>query len=101
MEDVSISINGVSHPVLCGLCKKPIAFVGEPDTETGQAGCADCGNVDDVKEVAQIAIEYAKNEGQLILNRMARDAARNSKIMSFKGQTAHDKAHKFIVEIKF
>lgn len=100
MEDVSISVNGASHPILCGLCQKPIAFIGEPNVDTGQAGCTDCGNVADVKDVAKMAVEYAKDEGQLILNRMARDVARKSKIMTFNGQTEHDKAHKFIVDLK-
>ncbi len=45
-------------------------------------------------------VEYAKDEGQLMLNRMARDVARNSKIMSFEGKTSHDKAHRFIVDLK-
>jgi hypothetical protein len=96
-NDLSISINGVSHPVRCGTCKEKIAFIGEPDVETGEAGCAPCGNVADVKEVARIATEYAKDEAQLIINRMARDTARKSKIMTFSGQTEHDKAHRFIV----
>jgi hypothetical protein len=100
MEDISISVNGVSHPILCGVCKKPIAFIGEGNADTGQAGCADCGNIADVKEVARLAVEYAKDEGQLIVNRMARDVARKSKIMNFKGQTSHDKAHRFVIELK-
>ena len=101
MEDVSISVNGVSHPILCGICNKPIAFIGEADPQTCQAGCADCGNVADVQEVARLAIEYAKDEAQLMLNRAAQEAARKSKIMTFKGQTSHDKAHRFIVDLKF
>lgn len=100
MEDVSISVNGVSHPILCGLCHKPIAFIGEADPQTGQAGCADCSNVADVQEVARLAVEYAKDEAQLMLNRAAKEAARKSKIMTFKGQTSHDKAHRFIVDLK-
>jgi len=99
-DNPSISINGVSHPILCGSCKQAIAFVGEADAEGGEAGCIPCGNIADVQEVAQMAIEYAKDEGQLIVNRMARDAARKSKFMSFKGQTEHNKAHRFIVEFK-
>ena len=99
-DDVSISVNGVSHTILCGTCKKPISLVGEADADSGEAGCAPCGNIANVQEVGQMAIDYAKDEGQLILNRMARDAAAKSKIMSFKGQTAHDKHHRFIVDLK-
>lgn len=96
----SISINGVSHPILCGICKQPIAFIGEANAEGGEAGCVQCGNVSRVQEVAQIAVQYAKDEGQLMVNRMARDAASKSKFMHFKGQTEHDKAHRFVVELQ-
>ena len=99
-EDVSISINDVSHPILCGLCQQPVAFIGETDVETGEVGCIPCGNIANAQEVAQMAIEYAKDEGQLVINRLARDAARKSKIMSFKGQTEHNKAHRFVVDLK-
>lgn len=50
--------------------------------------------------MAQLAIQYAKDEGQLIVNRIARDAARKSKIMNFKGLTAHNKTHRFVVEFQ-
>lgn len=68
--------------------------------DSGQVGCVDCNNVEDVQEVARIATEYAKDEGQLMVNRMARDAARDSKIMNFTGQTSHNKAYRFIVRFK-
>lgn len=96
-DDLTIAINGVSHPVLCGTCKEKIAFIGEANVETGQAGCVPCNNIANVQEVARIATEYAKNEAQLMVNRMARDAARKSKIMTFSGQTEHDKTYRFIV----
>lgn len=99
-EDVSISINEVSHPILCGTCHQPIAFVGEADADSGQAGRITCGNIADVQEVAKIAVEYAKDEAQLILNRAARDVARTSKMMNFSGETEHDQAHRFIVDLK-
>lgn len=99
-DDICININGISHPILCGTCREKVAFVGESDPNGGNVGCGDCGNVDNVQEVARIATEYAKDEGQLIINRMARDAARESKIMSFSGQTSHDKAYRFIVDLK-
>ena len=96
-EDLSININGVSHPVRCGTCKEKIAFVGVPDVEAGQAGCVLCGNIADVQEVARIATDYAKAEAQLMINRVARDTALKSRIMSFSGQTEHDKTYRFIV----
>lgn len=99
-SNISISINGVSHPVLCGTCKTPIAFVGEANTDTRDAGCVGCDNVTNIKEVADTAIEYAKDEGQLTLNRIARDAARKSKFMTFIGKTTHDKAYRFVVDLK-
>lgn len=98
-EDVSISINGVSHPVICGLCKQPIAFIGTADANSGDAGCASCDNIASVSEVAQMAVDYAKDEAQLMVNRMAQDVARQSKMMSFKGPTAHSKSHRFMVEL--
>lgn len=99
-EDVSISINGTSHTILCGTCQKPIAFIGESNADSGQAGCVPCGNVADVQEVGQMAVEYAEDELQLIINRAARDTACKSKFMSFSGQTEHNMAHRFIVELK-
>lgn len=99
-EGASISINGVSHPILCGTCNAPITLIGEADADSGEAGCIPCGNVADVQEVAQMAIEFAKDEGQLQLNRMARDVAKQSKFVNFSGQTAHDKTHRFVVDLK-
>lgn len=99
-DDITIAINGVSHPVLCGLCREPITFVGEADANEGDAGCIPCGNIADVREVAQMAIEYAKDEAQLMLNRLAKDAAHKSNIMKFSGQTEHNQDHRFIVDLK-
>jgi hypothetical protein len=47
-----------------------------------------------------MSVDYAKDEGQLILNRAMRDAARGSKIMRFEGKTAHDKHHRFVIDLK-
>lgn len=96
----SISINGISHPILCGTCNQPIAFIGEPDSDSREAGCVPCGNTAPVQEVAQLAVQYAKDEGQLMLNRAAKVAASKSKFMSFKGKTTHDRAHRFVVELQ-
>ena len=96
----TIQIEGVSHPILCGLCEAPIAFLGEPNAQSGKVGCLSCGNVDEAQEVARSAVDYAKDHGQILLNRLARDAAQNSKIMTFSGQTEHDGAHRFIVKFE-
>lgn len=96
-DDICISVNGISHQILCGTCKAKVAFIGEANADGGDAGGVACGNIADVQEVAAIAVEYAKDEGQLMINRMARDTARKSKIMTFSGQTKHNKAHRFIV----
>lgn len=96
-DQPSINVNGTSHPILCGFCKKPVAFRGEVDPQRGEIGCAACGNYAGVQEVASIAIQYAKDEGQLILNRMARDTARQSKLMTFSGQTEHNTTYRFVV----
>lgn len=98
-DSISISVNDTSCPVLCGLCHKPISWIGEVKTETGKAGCIPCGNTANVKKVAQVAIEYAKDEGQLLLNRALRDIARKSKMMNFSGQTQHKKSYAFIVDL--
>lgn len=99
-DDATININGTSYPILCGFCNKPITLIGEADADSGQAGCIDCDNIDDVKEVGRMVTEYAKDEGQLMLNRLAQDTARKSKFMNFTGQTAHNKAHRFIVKFE-
>ncbi|WP_410217263.1 hypothetical protein [Paracoccus sp. (in: a-proteobacteria)] len=96
-DAIDITINGTSHAILCGFCKTPITFLGEPDMDSRDAGCAACRNWDNVQKVARIAIEYAKDEGQLMLNQAAQDAARKSKLMTFSGQTEHDERHRFIV----
>jgi len=99
-SNITLSIEGKSHAILCGICKTPIAFIGEGNADAGEAGCIDCGNVDDVKEVAKLAVEYAKIEAQLMVNRLMRDTARGSKMMTFEGKTSHDKPHRFIVEFE-
>ncbi len=96
----SININGTSQPIPCGTCQTPIAFSGEPKDETGNIACPRCGNSATAQEAARIAIEYAKDKGQLVLNRLARDAARKSKVMTFSGQTSHDKRYRFIVDLQ-
>lgn len=98
-DEISINVNGKSHPILCGRCKKGITFIGESNADSGEAGCVNCGNIDVVQEVGRMAMEYVKDEGQMILNRAARDVARQSKIMSFTGQTKNDKAHRFVIEM--
>lgn len=98
-DDICISINGTSHPILCGSCKRKIAFIGKSDGDGGKAGCSTCTNVAEVQEVANSAVEYAKDEGQLILNRIAKETARKSKIMTFNGQTTHNKSHRFVVDL--
>ena len=99
-DDICISVNEVSYPILCGTCKQPVAFIGEANADSGDVGCTACGNITDVQEVARLTLDYAKDEGQMIVNRLARDAARKSKIMSFSGQTTHNKVHRFIVDLK-
>lgn len=98
-DTISITVNDTSCPVLCGLCHKPIDWIGEVNTETGKAGCIPCGNTANIQEVANSAIEFAKDEGQLILNRSLRDVARGSKMMNFSGQTEHKKSHDFIASL--
>lgn len=100
MSGPSISIDGSGHPILCGFCKAPVAFGTEADGHAGQVGCAACGNWDEPDEAARKAVEFAKIEAQLILNRAARDAARRSKLLKFSGKTTHDRTHPFIVELK-
>lgn len=98
MEEISISVGGISHPILCGKCKQPVAFIGKPDVETGRAGCLNCDNVAGIREVASIAVEYAKEEAQLMLNRAAKEAASRSKIIKFQGPTSHTRDHRFVVQ---
>ncbi|MEQ8744242.1 hypothetical protein [Parasphingorhabdus sp.] len=99
-DDITISVDERSHPILCGTCRQPITFIGEANADSGKAGCVPCDNIADFQKVLKMVTEYAKDEGQLMLNRMARDVARSSKIMSFEGKTSHDKAHRFIVDLK-
>lgn len=101
-DQPTVSINGVSHTVLCGLCKAPVTFRAELDPDSADIGCAACGNWDNPDKVAKIAFEYAKDEGQMMLNRLARDFARQSKFMTFSGETKSDKSYRFTVaNLKF
>lgn len=103
-DSITIGINGLSHPVLCGFCKEPIAKRVESDPDRGEAvpafGCAACDNWADKDQLTAMVFNYAKHEGQLRLNRLARDAARKSKVMTFRGQTEHDTTHPFIVDLQ-
>lgn len=88
------------HTILCGFCKAPVRrrVEGDPDS---QWGCAACGNWADYDEVRKTADQYFVDQAQLHLNRLARDAARKSKIMTFKGQTVSNKLYRFITDGKF
>lgn len=99
-DDICISINGVNQPVACGYCDAKVVFIGEANAERGNAGCVACNNIADIQDVANMAIQYAKDEGQMIVNRLARNVADKSKIMTFEGKITHDKPHRFIVKVE-
>lgn len=99
-DQPTISINGVSYPILCGFCHAPIGERVKADADGSEFGCAACGNWADRDQVAAMVTQYAKDEGQLILNRKARDAASKSKIMTFRSQTEHDQTHRFIIKFE-
>lgn len=98
-EQPTISINGVRYPILCGICHAPIHSRIEADPN-GEAGCAVCDNWAAPDEIGQIAAQYAKDEGQMILNRRARDAASKSKLMTFSGKTESDQTDRFIAQLE-
>lgn len=85
--------------ILCGICGAPIAFRVEAEPD-GQAGCAACDNWANQDDIRKIVGEYVQDEGQMIINRKMRDAARGSKIMKFTGKTKSDKVHRFRVDLK-
>jgi len=93
----TVSIQGCSYRVNCGICNAPVTFRAELDPDSKDVGCASCGNWDSPDQVAAIAFEHAKDEAQLAVNRLARDAARKSKFMTFKGKTVNDKTYRFRV----
>lgn len=103
-DDFTLGIEGTSHPILCGLCKSPITRRVEPARDGGDddpiLGCAHCDNWAEQSEVVRLVKEYVVDEGQMILNRMMRDTAKKSRIMTFKGKTASDKEHRFIVKLE-
>ena len=78
-SSIGVTIGGVSHTILCGLCNQPIAFIGEAKGDVRDAGCAACENSATVDEVVREVTEYFQHAGQLQLNRAARDAARGAK----------------------
>ncbi|MBV7394578.1 hypothetical protein [Mameliella sediminis] len=99
-EAPTISVNGTSHPILCGLCRAPIAFRGEPDADSGDVGCAACDNWADVQEAAEVVKQYVVDEGQMALNRALRDTARRSELMTFEGKTQSQQTHAFIIDLQ-
>ena len=96
----TLNINGTQCPILCSICENPITERAEAEGNGSNFGCATCGNWAGKDEVAGIAPEYAKREGRLQINRMARDVASGSKIMTFSGDTEHDQSYRFIVHFK-
>ncbi len=98
--DYSINLDGVSHPILCGFCRAPIGDRAEGGGDGKQIGCVACDNWGDPDEVGKLAAEFVKDDYQLAFNRMARDVAKNSKVMKFTGDTAHKRTHRFIADLK-
>ncbi|PWE26700.1 hypothetical protein C4N9_20790 [Pararhodobacter marinus] len=96
-DAITIAINDVSYPILCGFCEAPIARRAEPDADREEVGCVLCGNWANAQEAGQLAVEFAKADAQLQLNRLARDATKSSSLLTFSGDTEHDRAHRFIV----
>lgn len=94
--DIAITFEGEEHPILCGLCHQKVRLNGELDTDSAMIGCASCDNWASQKEVVKIATDYVVSEMQLALNRMMKETARKSKVLSFKGQTKQNKRYRFI-----
>lgn len=99
-DSICIAISGTSHPVLCGFCEAPIARRAEPDAKGENVGCVLCGNWADLDDAVLAAVEFAKEDAQLQLNRLARDMTKGRKFLTFNGDTEHNRAHRFIVHFK-
>jgi hypothetical protein len=97
---VTISVQDASHSILCGICERPIAFIGEVKPDATKAGCTVCNNIDEVEEVARIAGEYVKDELQIGLNRALHSTAKSIKFATFSGKTKNDKSYRFIIDWK-
>lgn len=93
---ISIDIEGTSHAILCGNCHKPVEFEIDGD-EDSKLGCAACENYGTKDEVVKIASAFAVADLQIQLNRMAKDEAEKSKIMTFEGTTDHTETYQFVV----
>ncbi len=97
-SDIVVTINDVKYRVLCGLCRKPIAFVGEANLDRSQAGCTACRNTAKVEEISRITLDHAHHEMQIAFNGVMRDAVRNSKALKFSGNTTSNKRSRFTVD---
>lgn len=98
-EPVEISINGASHRILCGFCKAPIAFRGEPDIE-GEVGCSACDNWATVQEAADIAVEHFEiKHGERFIDSRIESLSRGNKALKLTKKTSENKVHRFVVDL--
>ncbi|KIC22491.1 hypothetical protein RA20_01010 [Leisingera sp. ANG-Vp] len=99
-SNIGISINGVDHSVLCGICQAPVSIVGPSNCGSSTAGCVKCANIADLQEVLAMAIEFTREEEHLRLRQLAQGTGRRRKAMTVDGRTTHDQVFRFIVDLK-
>lgn len=91
-----MNIEGTSHIIICGNCGTPVVFE-VPGDEGSNIGCPECLTWTRKEDVIRIVKEFATAEMQLQINREMKDMATKSKMMTFSGQTEHDRNYLFKV----
>ena len=99
-DNPSLNVEGTSYPILCGLCKAPIARLTESQGDGDMMGCLSCGNTANRDEVVAIVKEFATNTVQIHMNKAMAKVASRSKIMKFSGKTTDHKRYRFVVDLK-
>ena len=98
VDRACINVEGTSYGINCGLCGNHVFMLANSDADGNEAACVACGNAGTAEQVAAIAIENAKDELQLALNREMQKAAGKSKIFEFSGKTTNDRSYRFVVD---
>ncbi len=99
-NSITICLNGINHQVLCGRCNKNIDVIGVADPTDGLAGCIGCGYIDNVREIAQSVVKFAKDEAEILIDLLAKKDSleKISKRPTHKVLRAH--SYRYVIQLK-
>jgi len=99
-QTITICLNGVRHQVLCGRCNNNINVIGVVDSTDCLAGCIGCGYIDNVREIAQSVVKFAKDEAEILIYLLVnKDSLEKiSKRSPNKARRAH--SYRYVIQLK-